>query len=226
MDNCKPIKERRGRKKDGVPKRDVRSSSRDGFGVAPILYMLGLIGVGAGVLFSSYSQSIKNNINLTNSFGVKAILSPQRQPSRQQPRWGHLTTPFCVHHKVATHQLRIVIMLLLNCSISPRRGMSHFHHPIYICRRWPAALCRPMRRELRRQSKLAYLKPGAGVKQFDPWGHYYIVCRWENLNSPSTPELAFQIIFCWARRQIANALRLDGSCRRQSTYFDECQQCH
>src|ERR1700674_845599 len=44
---------------------------RAGFGVAPILYMLGLIGVGAGVLFSSYSQSLKNNINMTNSVAVK-----------------------------------------------------------------------------------------------------------------------------------------------------------
>src|ERR1700674_4135318 len=44
---------------------------RAGFGVAPILYMLGLIGVGAGVLFSSYSQSLRNNINMTNSVAVK-----------------------------------------------------------------------------------------------------------------------------------------------------------
>src|ERR1700686_2749507 len=53
---------------------------RAGFGVAPILYMLGLIGVGAGVLFSSYSQSLKNNINMTNSVAVKNDLDAAATP--------------------------------------------------------------------------------------------------------------------------------------------------
>ncbi len=64
MDHKKPIT---------LIKRGARPG-RAGFGVAPILYMLGLIGVGAGVLFSGYSQSIKNNIQMTNSLAVRSDL--------------------------------------------------------------------------------------------------------------------------------------------------------
>jgi hypothetical protein len=58
--------------KDSVAARSKKR--RRGFGVAPILYMLGLIGVGAGVLFSGYSQTLKNNITLANSLSAKQEL--------------------------------------------------------------------------------------------------------------------------------------------------------
>jgi len=44
---------------------------RGGFALAPILYMLGLIGVGAAVLFSGYSQILHTNVNVTNNLGAK-----------------------------------------------------------------------------------------------------------------------------------------------------------
>ena len=40
---------------------------RAGFGIAPILYMLGLVGVGAGVLFSGYSQILRSNVSITGA---------------------------------------------------------------------------------------------------------------------------------------------------------------
>jgi hypothetical protein len=36
------------------------------------------------------------------------------------------------------------------------------------------------------------MKPSAGVKQTDPWGHYYIVCRWANPTNTDQP--AIQVI--------------------------------
>ncbi|MDP9128654.1 MAG: hypothetical protein M3N08_10400, partial [Pseudomonadota bacterium] len=40
-----------------------RNRARAGFAIAPILYMLGLVGVGAAVLFSGYSQVLRTNVN-------------------------------------------------------------------------------------------------------------------------------------------------------------------
>lgn len=42
-----------------------------GFAIAPILYLLGLIGVGSGILFSSYSQILRTNQNMSNTLAAK-----------------------------------------------------------------------------------------------------------------------------------------------------------
>jgi len=68
MDEHKPISSDMRR----LPRKPSAALRRAGFGVAPILYMLGLIGVGAGILFSSYSQNLKTNIQMTNSLAVKS----------------------------------------------------------------------------------------------------------------------------------------------------------
>src|SRR5665213_2963170 len=44
---------------------------RAGFALAPILYMLTLIGVGAGVLFSGYSQILCSNQQMTQNMSVQ-----------------------------------------------------------------------------------------------------------------------------------------------------------
>ena len=40
--------------------------------------------------------------------------------------------------------------------------------------------------------EVGVLMPGSGMKTLDPWGHYYIVCRWENTIASGSP--AFKII--------------------------------
>src|SRR5438105_4568415 len=46
-----------------------------GFAIAPILYLLGLIGVGAAVLFSGYSQILRTNANITHNLQTKNDLN-------------------------------------------------------------------------------------------------------------------------------------------------------
>src|SRR5262249_25069361 len=53
------------------PPRKTRRSSVRGFAIAPILYMLGLVGIGAGVLFSGYSQILRSNVQVTNDLATK-----------------------------------------------------------------------------------------------------------------------------------------------------------
>ncbi len=50
-------------------------AAREGFAVAPILYLLAMAGVAAGVLFSGYSQILRTNINITNATTAKGDLT-------------------------------------------------------------------------------------------------------------------------------------------------------
>src|ERR1700744_2171460 len=65
------------RRRDGARPR-LRSRAkqrRAGFAIGPILYLLGLIGVGAGILFSGYSQILRSNIQITSDMQTKNDLS-------------------------------------------------------------------------------------------------------------------------------------------------------
>jgi hypothetical protein len=50
--------------------RPLRPANR-GFAIAPILYLLGLIGVGAAVLFSGHSQILRSNQTMSNAMAAK-----------------------------------------------------------------------------------------------------------------------------------------------------------
>ena len=59
------------RKKIKDRKSGILTIARAGFAIAPILYMLGLIGIGAGILFSGYSQILRSNVQMTNDLSTK-----------------------------------------------------------------------------------------------------------------------------------------------------------
>src|SRR5580700_9739150 len=61
-----PLKHIFRRRKPNIPARRT-----EGFAIAPILYLLGLIGVGAGVLFSGYSQILRSNQTMANVMTAK-----------------------------------------------------------------------------------------------------------------------------------------------------------
>jgi hypothetical protein len=50
------------------------ASYRRGFAIAPILYILGLIGVMGGILFSNNMQLLKSNISVQNGLTVRSDL--------------------------------------------------------------------------------------------------------------------------------------------------------
>ena len=53
----------------------VTKDTRAGFAIGPILYLLGLIGIGAGILFSGYSQILRSNIQITEDMQAKNDLN-------------------------------------------------------------------------------------------------------------------------------------------------------
>src|SRR5580692_11742481 len=63
------------RNRVGVRFRLRAKNERAGFAIGPILYLLGLIGIGAGILFSGYSQILRSNIQITNDMENKNDLN-------------------------------------------------------------------------------------------------------------------------------------------------------
>ncbi|MDE1902145.1 MAG: hypothetical protein KGI37_10990, partial [Alphaproteobacteria bacterium] len=158
--------------------------ARRGFGVAPILYMLGLVGVGAGILFSSYSQSIKANISLTNSLAVKNDLTGAATTLASSAVLDSTQTYLC------PPQGGIDSSTTTNCTGATNlsTGMIELANVTPGDVRLPgnaasaAAAGSPV--------EVGIFAPGSGVKQIDPWGHYYIYCRWENKAvNGSDPEI-------------------------------------
>ena len=171
-----------------IRRKTGQDSARAGFGVAPILYMLGLIGVGAGVLFSSYSQSIKNNITLTNGVVVKNDLDAASTTMAATSVLSDDGTLLCPPGLSGSPDT--------SCSIKP---------PPIDLTPFPASdphlpgipsgtnLASYVSSGTATPEGVGYFLPSAGAKQVDPWGHYYVVCRW--VNSPTdTSKPAFQII--------------------------------
>jgi hypothetical protein len=56
-------------------KRRQNRKREGGFALGVILYMLAMVGVGAGVLFSGHSQILRSNIQITNQNAAKNDLS-------------------------------------------------------------------------------------------------------------------------------------------------------
>ena len=170
-------------------RRDTRffASARAGFGVAPILYMLGLVGVGAGVLFSGYSQSLKSNINMTNSFAVKSDLDGAATTMAATSVLGATDTGILCPPQGGVDTTGS------NCAAAPI-SLVDFYPSVNVTSTDPhlpsnytnvSSSGTPV--------EAAIFAPAAGVKQIDPWGHYYIVCRWRSAaNSTTSP--AFEII--------------------------------
>jgi len=60
----------------GSRRAEVRlARAQRGFAIAPILYLLTLVGVATGVLFSSYTQILRTNVSITNETAVKSEIS-------------------------------------------------------------------------------------------------------------------------------------------------------
>src|SRR5579871_556136 len=158
-----------------------RASSR-GFAIAPILYMLGLIGVGAGILFSGYSQILRSNKQVTENMTVQsdvqaagttlsasAVLGATDNTVLCPPQGGGASAN-CANAPVKMVPLATVAagptasQLPANYAIAPTTG-----NPV----------------------EVGVFAPGSGMKQLDPYGHYYIYCRWENSSSsPGSPAVS------------------------------------
>ncbi|MDR3450479.1 MAG: hypothetical protein P4M15_12180 [Alphaproteobacteria bacterium] len=153
--------------------------------------MLGLIGVGAGILFSSYSQTIRSNIQMTNSLGVKSDLDGSAttlaatsvlgasDPSILCPPQGGAASSNCAAAPVKMTDIYPAASLGADAHVPvPASGT----HDVAGLSTYAAAGGSPV--------EVGVFTAGAGTKQLDPWGHYYIYCRWESAaNSTVNPAI-------------------------------------
>jgi hypothetical protein len=164
--------------------RRTKDRARAGFAIAPILYMLGLIGVGAAVLFSGYSQILRTNVNITNGLEAKNDLNGNATTMAATSVLSADTTVLCPP-TAAYNETN-------NCSTAttpPPIKMAALAGQTQL----PANTTGVAGTGGSTPREVGVFTAGSGMKQLDPWGHYYIVCRWENPTAPGSAP-AFMII--------------------------------
>jgi len=156
-----------------------RDRPRAGFAIAPILYLLGLVGVGAAVLFSGYSQILRTNQNITNNLQTKNDLNGNATTMAATSVLSADTTLLCPPTAGAPSA---------NCVASSTKLAA-----ISGQAQLPANTAGVAGSGGSAPKETGVFTAGAGMTQLDAWGHYYIVCRWENPTSPGSGP-AFMII--------------------------------
>jgi hypothetical protein len=152
----------------------ARPARNRGFAIAPILYLLGLIGVGAGVLFSGYSQILRSNQTMSNTLAAKNDMQ------------GTATT-LAASSWLSTDQTLLCPPLIGSHSPStPSVKCSTALGAITVGTSFASATAGNLPANYASVSstgspvEVGVFKAGSGAKVLDPWGHYYIYCRWEN----------------------------------------------
>jgi hypothetical protein len=152
--------------------------SSSGFAVSGILYLLTLVGVLSGVLFSSYSQIIQSGQRVSQNLAAKTEMN-----------------------NAATTLAAAAVLSSDSLTLCPPRSS----HGDSTCS--SASVKMTLFADMTDTSKLpvgyasagssgsplevGVFMAGSGIKLLDPWGHTYVYCRWENLrSSPSSPALA------------------------------------
>jgi fibronectin-binding autotransporter adhesin len=152
----------------------ARPARNRGFAIAPILYLLGLIGVGAGVLFSGYSQILRSNQTMSNTLASKNDLQ------------GTATTLAASSWLSTDQTLLCPPMVGSNSPSTPSTKCSTATGAITVGTSFANAVAANLPANYASVSsagspvEVGVFAAGSGAKVLDPWGHYYIYCRWEN----------------------------------------------
>ncbi|MFA6279580.1 MAG: tail fiber domain-containing protein [Bdellovibrionales bacterium] len=142
---------------------------REGFAIAPILYLLVLAGVASGVLFSNISQVLRSNINVTNATTAKSDISGAVTTLSATAILSADQTVFCPPGSagVSVGCVGVPEKLVLFADVA---GGDVAKLPISYA----------LADDTGGPYEAGVFAAAAGIKQLDPWGHFYIYCRWEN----------------------------------------------
>ena len=164
-----------------ISERENRGRRRKGFAVAPILYVLGLVGVGAAVLFSGYSQILRTNVQVTNNLATKNDLNGNATTLAASAILSGDTKYLCpptggspgTNCSSVSGSIPVMMTAISGQAQLPANASS------------AGSTGSP--------TEVGIFTAGSGVKQLDAYGHYYIYCRWENPTNPGSGA-AFSII--------------------------------
>jgi hypothetical protein len=137
-----------------------------GFLLAPLLYMLAIAGIGAAVMFSGYSQILRSNAQMTAINAVRSQLQSAgttlAASSVLDSATSTIVQPPAVYPfgSVAGGDIARLPASYTNASST---GTPH---------------------------DVGVVDTATGVRQLDPWGKFYVYCRWENpVSSPALPSI-------------------------------------
>jgi hypothetical protein len=135
-----------------------RSRHSAGFMLAPLLYMLALAGIGAAVMFSGYSQILRSNAEMTAINIVRSQLQSAGQTLSASSTLDtsaspNVVVPPLVYPAATVAAGADAARLPTNYGNAGNTGTPH---------------------------DVGVIDVSSGVRQLDPWGKYYIYCRWEN----------------------------------------------
>jgi len=158
-----------------------------GFGVAPVLYLLALIGIASAVLYNNYIQSLRGNITLTQSLGVTSDLDAADKTMASLSVIDASGTGVCPPGLEADVNCTNAVKGLQAIPVQDDRVPNL--PPDY-----RGSIIEFMT-ENNGEVQVGIFGNDIGIKQLDPWGRYYIVCRWHGKISGTEKEkIAYQII--------------------------------
>ncbi len=133
--------------------------------LAPLLYMLALGGIGAAVMFSGYSQVLRSNAEMTAINTARQQLNSAGQTLSASSVLDAATSTIVLPPAVQTFAaITDAARLPSGATTAGSTGT-------------PATT--------------GVLDVASGVRQIDPWGKYYVYCRWENpVAQPAQPSFA------------------------------------
>ena len=132
--------------------------------LAPLLYMLALGGIGAAVMFSGYSQVLRSNAEMTAINTVRQQLNSAGQTLSASAALDSATSTIVQPPNVQLFSaVTDTARLPGNYAAVNASGAPHGYGVVDV---------------------------NTGVRQLDPWGKYYVYCRWENpVSNASAPSI-------------------------------------
>ncbi len=132
--------------------------------LAPLLYMLALGGIGAAVMFSGYSQVLRSNAEMTAINTVRQQLNSAGQTLSASAVLDSATSTIVQPPNVQLFSaVTDTARLPGNYAAVNATGTPHSYGVVDV---------------------------NTGVRQLDPWGKYYVYCRWENpVSNAAAPSI-------------------------------------
>jgi len=137
-----------------------RPLETSGFMLAPLLYMLALGGIGAAVMFSGYSQVLRSNAEMTSVNAVRQQLNTAAQTLSAASALDTATSTILEPPPVYSY-----------ASVTDTTRLPGG----YVAGKGSIAL-----------ANYGVLDTSSGVRQLDPWGKYYMYCRWDSAIATAT----------------------------------------
>ena len=156
---------------------EALNRKRRGFVLAPILYILGMVGVLGGLFFSNYMQSIKASITIQNSLTTRNDMMAAKADLAMLTVLGADNMTLCPPrstHQTTGEPCAAAPVGLIQFQDFPNKARLPTNYEQVITTGLP--------------TEAGVFAVGVGVKQLDAFGHAYIYCRWENTRAkPGSP---------------------------------------